>query len=148
MWKGSAPAALPFDPLARPSLSAEIWRGSYMATVLVVDDEVPILNIVRDILELEGHTVQTALNGRDALRKLEQELPDLVMSDIMMPLLNGIELCRELKRQRRFEAVPVILFSAAQTLPDPTACAYDATLSKPFEIDTMLQIVDQVLQHA
>jgi CheY-like chemotaxis protein len=119
-----------------------------MATVLVVDDEVPILNIVRDILELDGHIVHTAINGRDALRKLEQELPDLVMSDIMMPLLNGIELCRELKRNHRYECLPVILFSAVQNLPDQSLCSYDATLTKPFEIDTMLQTVQQVLHPA
>ena len=68
-----------------------------MATILVVDDEQPLRDLLADLLESDGHRVIVARNGREALAIARLDRPDLVMSDVMMPLLNGIRLCQQLK---------------------------------------------------
>src|SRR5438552_1545697 len=72
-------------------------RRSEMARVLVVDDEEPILSIVAEVVEEMGHQVQRAMNGREALQLIHSTPPDLVLSDVMMPFVNGLELCRTVK---------------------------------------------------
>ena len=60
-----------------------------MAVILVVDDEIGIANLLADVLSDEGHRVLVAVNGRDALKRAEEERPDLVITDYMMPVMDG-----------------------------------------------------------
>ena len=76
-----------------------------MAKILVVDDEEHIVMILKDSLEFSGFQVITAYNGQEALERVEQDNPDLIILDIGMPKLDGWEVCRRLKsdeKQRRF----------------------------------------------
>ena len=80
--------------------------------ILVVDDEVYILHILEFSLGAEGFQVITANNGELAVEKAIQEQPDLIVLDVMMPVLDGYETCRRLKRQVETKEIPVILLTA------------------------------------
>jgi two-component system alkaline phosphatase synthesis response regulator PhoP len=80
--------------------------------ILVVDDEVYILHILDFSLGAEGFEVITANNGELAVEKAKQEMPDLIVLDIMMPVLDGYETCRRLKRESETKHIPVILLTA------------------------------------
>jgi DNA-binding response OmpR family regulator len=108
--------------------------------VLVVDDERPIVDLLQDLLQEQGYTVRRAYDGITALQLIERELPDLVVTDVMMPRLDGLALFNEIRT--RTSTLPVILMSAAVT-----PRKIDATfVPKPFDIDTLLDIVDEKLQ--
>jgi len=80
--------------------------------ILVVDDEIYIVHILEFTLTMEGYEVLTAADGEEALQKIEQDRPDLVVVDIMMPKLDGYEVCRRLRQDEEFRSLPVILLSA------------------------------------
>ncbi|UCH83047.1 MAG: response regulator [Candidatus Latescibacterota bacterium] len=80
--------------------------------VLVVDDEVYILHILDFSLGAEGFDVITANNGELAVEKAIQEQPDLIVLDVMMPVLDGYETCRRLKREPETKHIPIILLTA------------------------------------
>ena len=80
--------------------------------ILVVDDEVYILHILEFSLGAEGFQVITANNGELAVEKAIVEQPDLIVLDVMMPVLDGYETCRRLKRQAETKEIPVILLTA------------------------------------
>ena len=104
-----------------------------MATILVVDDEEPVVDLLTDMLEDEGHTVLFAYNGRVALEMIEHQAPDLVISDVMMPFVDGIQLCKRLREEHDPHRLPIILMSAALP-PDLSTCGANAFLGKPFDI--------------
>ena len=85
-------------------------------TVLVVDDERLIRTMLVDILEAQGFTCRTASNGEEALTACAEAQPDLILTDIMMPVMDGIEACRRLKANPAWAAIPVI---ALTTRSDP-----------------------------
>ena len=104
-----------------------------MATILIVDDERPMRELLAEVFEDDGHRALSASNGRHALELLEQEQPDLVLSDAMMPVLSGVNLCRRLKAEPSTASIPVILMSAAGWQVADGAGA-DAYIDKPFEL--------------
>ncbi len=105
-----------------------------MATILVVDDEAPVVDLLTDMLEDEGYTVISAYNGRIALEIVERQSPDLVISDVMMPFVDGIQLCIRLRKEHDAHSLPIILMSAALP-PDLSTCGANAFLGKPFDIN-------------
>jgi CheY-like chemotaxis protein len=118
-----------------------------MASILIVDDEQPMRELLIAIFEDAGHHALPAINGRHALEVLEQERPDLVLSDVMMPVLNGLNLCRRLKAEPSTASIPVILMSAAgHEVADGSAA--DAYLDKPFELDELEALVRRWLPPA
>jgi CheY-like chemotaxis protein len=118
-----------------------------MATILVVDDEQPVVDLLTDMLEDDGHTVISAYNGRAALEIVAQHPPDLVISDVMMPFLDGIQLCKRLREEHDRESLPVILMSAAMP-PDLSSCGANAFIGKPFNIDRFDHLVARYVDHA
>jgi two-component system alkaline phosphatase synthesis response regulator PhoP len=86
--------------------------SNILNTILLVDDESDILDFVGYNLRKEGYTVITADNGRDAVKKAEQNLPKLILLDIMMPEMDGIETCRELKRIASLQDTLIVFFTA------------------------------------
>ncbi|MDI6812954.1 MAG: response regulator transcription factor [Desulfitobacteriaceae bacterium] len=83
-----------------------------MAVILVVDDEEPIQELLRFNLEKEGYHVRLASDGLEALAFIEKELPDLVLLDLMLPGIDGLEVCRRLRMQAKFQDLPVIMLTA------------------------------------
>ncbi len=117
-----------------------------MATILVIDDEPAIVDILRAILEEEGYNVITAANGRQGLDLMADVRPDVVICDIMMPVMDGRALCRAIEKDPLLQGVPIVLMSAVQDLIRKTDCTYAAYIQKPFDLDTVVNTVALVLQ--
>jgi len=109
-------------------------------TILIVEDEAPLRELLADLVEDAGYRPLQAIHGREALALIEQERPDVVLSDVMMPVLNGAELCRILKAQPSSASIPVILMSAAGPAIAAGAGA-DAFVDKPFELSELEALV-------
>ena len=89
-----------------------------MANIMVVDDDRGALKLIEIMLSGGGFVVVTALNGETALQKLDQETPDLIILDIMMPGMSGIELCAKIRQREQTTQTPILILS---TRSDSTA---------------------------
>ena len=101
--------------------------------VLVVDDDADIQRIVKDNLELDGFAVFVASTGKDALSVLDRNEPDLVILDIMLPDMDGVQICRFIRKQSH---VPVIMLTAKDAVSDKVLClesGADDYVVKPFD---------------
>ena len=119
-----------------------------MPTILVVDDEPTIVGVVKDLLEEEGYDVVTAGNGREGLACVAEVHPQLVLSDVMMPVLDGHAFCRALQADPALRPIPVVLMSAAAPTDARDGCAYAAFMHKPFDLNILLDTVAVVLARA
>ncbi|GCE10486.1 response regulator [Tengunoibacter tsumagoiensis] len=111
--------------------------------ILVVDDEAVIRDMMVDILDMEGYQVEVARNGREALDILNGEQAYLVFLDLMMPVLDGRQVCLQLatepeNRQRHVLVVMSALDQLSQTAP----LQIDAMMPKPFVVDDVMRIID------
>lgn len=116
--------------------------------ILVVDDEIYIVHILEFSLTMEGYTVLTASDGEEALRMIEQEDPDLVVLDIMMPKLDGYEVCRRVRQSEQSSNLPVILLSAKGRPVDREAglaAGADDYIAKPFSPRKLLEKIRELL---
>ena len=114
-----------------------------MTTVLVIEDEPAIANLVRDILCDEGYEVVTAPDGLRGLTSARAVKPDLVVSDYMMPGLDGKGLALAMQQDPELAAIPLILMSAAVV---PTVVGQVvAFLHKPFDLDELVAVVQRCL---
>lgn len=111
--------------------------------ILVVDDEVTILELIRDILEGEGFTVLIARSGTTALRLLQNTSVALVLTDLMMPQLSGLELARRLRADPKTASIPLILMSAA--MPSGVSDLFADIIHKPFPIEKVAQVIRRSL---
>lgn len=111
-------------------------------TILVVDDELEVAQSVESILEDEGYTVLSAGDGLEALELLNGRIPDLIISDIMMPLMNGHELLEKIRGEDRFKNIPVVLMSAVHHEKNKQAQSY---LKKPFNLDSLIETVQNLI---
>src|SRR5262245_46262749 len=105
--------------------------------VLVVDDYEPNASAMRDLLVMAGHAVRVASNGSDALRLAGDEVPDLVLLDVVMPQMSGVEVCRELKSRSDTRLTPVVLVSGSHDREHRLAgieAGADDFLRKPIDI--------------
>lgn len=114
------------------------------STILVVDDEAPIREVLAELLEEDGYRVVQARNGREALGVLAREAVDLVVSDVMMPLLDGIGLVHVIRTSPSTTSLPIILLTAGAHQPAASAGA-DALLAKPFTLSDLEALVRRCL---
>ena len=118
-----------------------------MARVLLVEDEFLIASMLEAALEAAGHEVRQAGNGRRALEVLRGFRPDVVVTDYMMPRMDGAELIRRIRGTPELDGVHVIVMTA---LPEGTLAAqrlpYDAYLGKPFREAELLALITRVLK--
>lgn len=119
-------------------------------SVLVVEDEPELRNFLKETLSEKFKKVYVAENGYDALNIANSYLPDIVISDIMMPKMNGYELCKQIKSNISISHIPIILLTARND-SDSVSLGYklgaDAYISKPFEIDFLITIISNQLQN-
>ena len=113
------------------------------APILVVDDDPNILDVVSELLDMEGYRVTTAANGAEALRVVEQQLPSLVLLDMRMPVLDGWGFAKELRA--RGVKLPILVMTAAQNArvwaEEIGAQGY---VAKPFEVPALLDAVEKL----
>ncbi len=113
-----------------------------MATVLLVDDDSNALDALKELVGQEGYRVRTAADGSDALKSALADPPDVVISDCMMPRMDGLELMRAMRRNHKLAAVPLVLVSALVTPPaDADVVGF---LHKPFAVAQLLDILRRV----
>lgn len=116
--------------------------------ILLADDEEDIKTVVKMFLESQGYEVVTAYDGLDALEKASSEKPDLILLDIMMPLLDGFEVCKKLKENEQTAKIPILILSAAAHIDSVNrglkAGAVDYII-KPFEPEKLREKIEQVL---
>ena len=116
--------------------------------ILLVDDEPSIVKMVSKRLEVEGFEVLVAMDGQDGLKKAQTESPDVLILDIMLPKLNGYEVCTMLKQDTRYQKLPVILFTAKAQDKDEKlgmACGADAYMRKPFNAQELVGKIHELL---
>jgi DNA-binding response OmpR family regulator len=112
----------------------------------VVDDDPSIRKFIRANLEKRDYAVLQAGDGEEAIQVIEQELPDLVLLDIMMPKMDGFTVCR---RVREWSRIPIIMLSARQGEMDKVECldcGADDYLTKPFSLRELLSRINAVLR--
>jgi len=120
-------------------------------TILVADDESHILNVVSLKLRNAGYRVLTASDGQEALELAIQEKPDLLITDYHMPMLSGIELCRQLRQNPQTMGIRTIMLTARGYHLEPHDTAENGILrmlSKPFSPRQLLLTVNEVLEKA
>ncbi|MDR3543540.1 MAG: response regulator transcription factor [Desulfosporosinus sp.] len=106
-----------------------------MATILVVDDEEPILELLRFNLEKEGYQVCVAKNGQEALESVDKEQPDLLVLDVMLPGMDGLEVCRRIRNIQNLRQIPIIMLTAKGEEIDKVVgleLGADDYMTKPF----------------
>jgi two-component system response regulator MprA len=114
--------------------------------ILVVDDDPEILSMVKRGLLYEGYTVDTACDGKQALSKMREKAPDLIILDIMMPGIDGIEVSQ---RIRKASSVPILMLTARGTVTDKVTgldAGADDYLIKPFDFDELLARIRALLR--
>jgi DNA-binding NarL/FixJ family response regulator len=119
--------------------------------LMLVDDDPNLVLLVRDYLEFRGYDVITAENGRVALETLEQELPDLMICDIMMPEMDGYTLVKKIREDPRTRWIPVLYLSAKGQSQDKVKglnTGADVYIVKPFEPEELVAQVESCLRQA
>lgn len=116
--------------------------------VMIVDDEPPLRALVRANLEVDGLDVIEAVDGNDAIAKLKESKPDLVLLDIMMPGKDGIEVLEDLAADEELSSIPVVLLTAKgeqEDLEKGAALGARGHITKPFDPEQMVRTVKAAL---
>ena len=117
--------------------------------ILVVDDEVDLVEIIRFSLELEGYDVLIAYNGEEALNQARKENPDLVLLDLMLPKLDGYNVCRLLKYDEKYKHIPILMLTAKTQEKDRATgmeTGANEYITKPFDMDELMKKVKNYLR--
>lgn len=119
-----------------------------MNRILVVDDNVKNVRLLKDVLEAQGYTVDSATSGAEGLDLAWQHQPDLVLMDVQMPVMSGTEAMKRLKADPRSHAVPVVAVTALAMTGDEEGLldeGFDGYISKPIALKAMLKTVRDLL---
>ncbi len=119
--------------------------------ILVVEDEAALVTLLRYNLERQGFAVDEAADGQEALLKVAEARPDLVLLDWMLPMFSGIEVCRQLRRQPATRTLPIIIVTARTEDQDAVRAldiGADDYITKPFSIDALLARVRALLRRS
>ena len=119
------------------------------AKILVVDDEPNIVQTLKDRLEMNDYVVVTAENGDVGLKTAHDEQPDLVLLDVIMPILDGHEMLEKLREQEWGKEISVIMLTArsqTQDIQRARACNIDDYIIKPFDLSELLEKIENILE--
>lgn len=116
-----------------------------MSKILVVDDDPGITLLLKRIISKKGHEILTAANGWEGLKIAQEEVPDLIFTDVRMPDLGGVELAGFLKADPNLKHIPVIILSGTAFLLELEKTPADNILTKPFDLKAVYAILEQYL---
>ena len=137
-----------WQPVETPSEPAAFSTGNY--SVIIVEDKKELSSFLKESLQESFKNVYVAANGEEALEIISQKHPDIIVSDIMMPKMNGYELCKKIKEDIATSHIPVVLLTARGDL-DSTTMGYklgaDAYLAKPFDMELLLAVITNQLKN-
>lgn len=117
--------------------------------ILIVDDDLLIRRLLQHNLNKAGYRVSVANNGYKALKIVKKDKPDLIISDVVMPKLNGLELCKKLREDPDTKLIPIILMTSDTQIQDKlrdSKFGADDYLTKPFHLEDLLVRVDSLLE--
>ncbi len=124
-----------------PLLASVLHPPLGVPHVLVVDDDAAIRELISDLLCLDGFTVSAAPDGAQALEAVRRQRPDVVVLDLMMPVMDGHAFLRTIRQVGDWASIPVVIVSAVAAEIERAAHLAHARLSKPFDVDELLLIV-------
>lgn len=110
-----------------------------MKDILIIEDDVAIAGMLSDLLQTLDYEVRVAANGQEGVALLNQRVPDLILCDVMMPILDGRAVCRHVQSTPRFQSIPLVMMSAGRV--DLSECAFTNFLAKPFDVPRLLDLV-------
>ena len=116
--------------------------------ILFVDDEALMRNLVGDVLREQGFQVSLAISGNDGLESARSCRPDLIVLDIMMPDMDGFEVCQEIRRDNQLHTIPVVMLTAMDNFKlneQAFAAGADVCMTKPFVPDRLVNMVRTTL---
>ena len=114
-------------------------------SILIVDDEFGLADMLREMLRESGYEVTLAINGKLALEILREGRVDLVLTDMMMPVMDGAELATAMRNDDTHRATPIIMMTSLPTARSQTDRLFDAVLRKPFTPDLLLETMASCL---
>jgi CheY-like chemotaxis protein len=120
-----------------------------LARVLAVDDDHVIRGLLEVNLEMEGHDVMTAVDGQDALEKVREQRPDLILLDVMMPNVNGWQVAEALKADEETRDIPIVFLSARAMEADVrkgSDLGVSSYVTKPFDPIDLMELVNRLLK--
>ncbi|MBS4535398.1 response regulator transcription factor [Clostridium sp. D2Q-14] len=119
--------------------------------ILIVDDEEHIIELIKYNLEKNEYKVITAYDGKEAYEKAIKEMPDLILLDIMLPILDGIEVCKKIKKDEKTEDIPIIMLTAKGEEMDKVIgleIGADDYITKPFGVRELIARIKAVLRRS
>ena len=117
-----------------------------METILVIDDDIEMRDVLFDLLSLDGYEVLLAADGSSGLERYRNSLPELVITDLQMPNVDGIEVLKELKRE--YPDIPILVITGVTditVIEEAVEHSANRILKKPFEVDELLTALDELL---
>ena len=144
---GHTPLSLPPPPTIRPY--APLENTSDQVVILVVEDEAAIAELLVELIEEYGYEALRAKNGAEGLKLARHHHPALIISDVMMPVMDGYELLRAIRNEPELAETTVVLVSAAflRNLPPADEPAADAYIHKPFDIQELGALLARIDEH-
>lgn len=118
--------------------------------ILIVEDEVSLLKLESILLTTRGYKVSAVTDGLKALEEIKNDIPDLVLLDIMIPGIDGFEVCRRIKADPVTANLPVVMLTAKKSSADQTrgvAAGADAYITKPFKSAKIIEVVEELLRN-
>ena len=122
-----------------------------MKKILVVDDDLTLRKVLQNSLEQKGYQVISVASAKDALVKFSQDVPDIIVSDVSMPEMDGFEFCRQLRSQPSGKLIPFIFLSAKNEVEDRIqghTIGADSYLTKPFEMKELLANIEALIERS
>ena len=115
--------------------------------MLIVDDEFGLADVTSYLLTNLGYVVAIAINGKLGLESMESRLPDIVLTDAMMPVMDGPEMIRRMRADKRYAQIPTILMTALpEAVPTGDEAMHDAVLLKPFSMAELLEVIERLVK--
>lgn len=113
-------------------------------TILIIDDDMNLQSVLKHTLQNEGYQVETAYDGIEGLDKLVSTQPDLVISDIMMPNMDGVELFRQIKERLQHRGTPIFIITALSRKPwfADLEAEGAVVIQKPFKIELLIDLIE------
>ncbi|MEA2683364.1 MAG: two-component system, OmpR family, response regulator RpaA [Chloroflexota bacterium] len=118
-------------------------------TVMLVDDDPQLRHVVSMFFELEGYNVVQARDGREAITMLAEYVPDVILLDLMMPDVSGLEVCQHVRADRRLKDIPVVVFTAAEMQEEElSAAGADRFITKPYSLEGLRRVVRTLIKES
>jgi len=120
-----------------------------MSTILIVEDNDKNMKLARDILNAKGFKTLEAVTGEEGVRLAKEKLPDLVLMDIQLPGINGIEAFRQIRADAKTARIPVVALTASVTPTDRSeinAAGFDAFIGKPISLKEFVETVKRLVE--